>query len=231
MSAKPGILGSSIAKKYWMALTGVFLITFLVVHVAGNLQLLNLSQEGRDAFNTYTVFMTTFPVIKVVSYVLYFSILLHAIEGLYLTAQNRKARPVKYKSYNEGKVSLWSSRNMGLLGTIILAFIVLHMSQFWYTYKFGEIPMTTIDGEAVKDMTAVVISTFTDATWGIWMTLIYVIAQVAIGFHLWHGFESFFQSMGISSKKVRIWQVIGRIFSVVITILFAIIPIYIYLNA
>lgn len=231
MSAQPGILGSSIAKKYWMALTGIFLITFLIVHVAGNLQLMDLSPEGRDAFNKYTLFMTTFPVIKVVSYVLYFSILFHAIEGLYLVAQNRKARPIKYKAYNESQVSLWSSRNMGLLGTIILAFIVLHMSQFWYTYKWGDIPTTMIDGEALRDMSTVVISTFSDPDMGIWMTLIYVIAQVAIGFHLWHGFESFFQSLGISSKKKRIWQIIGRLFAVIITLLFAIIPIYIYLNA
>ncbi len=231
MADQSGILGSSIAKKYWMALTGFFLITFLLVHVAGNLQLLDLSQEGRDAFNEYTVFMTTFPVIKVVSYVLYFSILFHAIEGLWLTAQNRKARPKRYKSYRAGETSMWSSRNMGLLGTVILAFIILHMGQFWYQYKWGDIAMTTIDGEQVKDMSTVVIATFTDGEVGLLFTILYVIAQIAIAFHLWHGFESVFQSLGISSKKVKAWQVIGRAFSVIVPLLFAIIPVYIYLNA
>lgn len=231
MAVQSGILGSSIAKKYWMALTGFFLITFLVVHLAGNLQLLDLSQEGRNAFNEYTRFMTTFPLIKIVSYVLYFSILFHAIEGLWLTVQNRKARPSRYKVYKGGDTSLWSSRNMGILGTVILAFIILHMGQFWYTYKWGEIPNVLIEGEQYRDMTTVVVSTFTDGTWGLIFVILYVIAQIAIAFHLWHGFESMFQSMGISSKKEKVWQVIGRIFSVVVPLLFAIIPVYIYLNA
>lgn len=229
--AQTGILGSSIAKKYWMALTGFFLITFLLVHVAGNLQLLDLSAEGRQAFNEYTVFMTSFPLIKIVSYVLYFSILFHAIEGLWLASQNRKARPERYKVYKEGKVSLWSSRNMGVLGTLILAFIVLHMSQFWYEYKWGEVPMTTVDGESMKDMSTVVIQTFTEGTWAPIFVILYVIAQIAIAFHLWHGFESVFQSLGISSKKVKAWQVIGRAFAVVVPLLFAIIPVYIFINA
>lgn len=231
MAVQSGILGSSIAKKYWMALTGMFLIIFLVVHVAGNLQLLNLSEEGRIAFNEYTVFMTTFPLIKVVSYVLYFSILFHAIEGLWLTAQNRKARPKRYKHYKPSQTSIWSSRNMGVLGTVILAFIVLHMGQFWYTYKWGEVPTITVDGEIMRDMATVVVATFTDGDWGLIFVLIYVISMIAIAFHLWHGFESFFQSLGISSKKEKIWQIIGRTFSVVVSLLFAIIPVYIYLNA
>ncbi|MDZ7845314.1 MAG: hypothetical protein U5L96_00190 [Owenweeksia sp.] len=145
-------MGSSIAKKYWMALTGLFLMVFLVVHVSGNLQLLDLSAEGQAAFNEYTLFMTTFPLIKIVSYLLYASILFHAIEGIYLTIQNRKARPVGYKNYKPNRSSAWSSRNMGLLGTLVLAFIIMHMSQFWYTYKWGSIPMTMVDGEKIKDM-------------------------------------------------------------------------------
>lgn len=228
MATTAGIFGSSISKKYWMAITGLFLILFLVVHVGGNLQLLNLSEEGRLAFNEYTVFMTSFPVIKVVSYVLYFSILFHAVEGLWLTAQNRKARSARYKYNRPGKSSLWASRQMGLLGTIILAFIILHMGQFWYTYKFGEIPL---DSAGNKDMARVVISTFTDSSFGLWFVLAYVIAQVAIAFHLWHGFESTFQSLGLTSKTQPVLKFVGRSYAVVVSLLFAIIPVYIYLNA
>ena len=228
MAVQPGILGSSIAKKYWMALTGWFLIFFLIVHVAGNLALLDLSQEGRLAYNEYTLFMTTFTPVKIVSYVLYLSILFHAVEGLWLYAQNRKARPSRYKNYRPNRNSIWASRNMGLLGTVILAFIILHMAQFWYTFKWGSIPT---DAAGNKDMAEVVVATFTDPTWGIWMVIIYVISMIAVGFHLWHGFESSFQSIGINDKKKKLWQVIGRTYSVVVAFLFAIIPIYIYLNA
>ena len=105
--AKSGILGSSIAKKYWMSLTGLFLISFLIVHLLGNLQLLDLSVEGQEKFNAYAKFMTTFPLIKIVSYLLYFSILFHAVDGIYLAMQNRKARPERYRSWKPNRNSIW----------------------------------------------------------------------------------------------------------------------------
>lgn len=228
MATVAGIFGTSVAKKYWMALTGLFLILFLIVHLAGNLQLLDLSPEGRAAFNEYTVFMTTFPVVKVISYVLYLSILWHAVEGLWLTAQNRKARGSSYKNYNPGRNSLWASRQMGLLGTIILAFIIIHMGQFWYGYKFGEMPL---DASGQKDMAEVVISTFSEGNMALLFVLIYVVAMAAIAFHLWHGFESTFQSLGITAKTHKTLQFVGRAYSLVVSLLFAVIPVYIYLNA
>lgn len=228
MATSSGILGPSIAKKYWMALTGLFLIVFLVVHLAGNLQLFDLSQEGRLAFNEYTLFMTTFPLIKVISYLLYASILFHAVEGIWLAVQNRKARPTGYRNYRPGKLSNWPSRHMALLGTIILAFIILHMSQFWYAYKYGgEMP---IDSQGNRDMAEVVVNTFQEGNTALLFVLLYVIAQAAIGFHLWHGFESTFQSLGIGSKKKFLWRTAGRIYSVVIPLAFAAIPVYIYLS-
>lgn len=228
MATAAGIFGTSVAKKYWMAITGLFLILFLIVHLVGNLQLLDLSAEGRAAFNEYTVFMTTFPVVKIVSYVLYLSILWHAVEGIWLTAQNRKARGSSYKSYKPGRNSLWASRQMGLLGTIILAFIIIHMGQFWYGYKFGEMPL---DASGQKDMAQVVISTFSDGSMAVLFVLIYVVAMAAVAFHLWHGFESTFQTLGITSKTHKVLQLVGRAYALVVSLLFAVIPVYIYLNA
>lgn len=228
MATSAGIFGTSVAKKFWMAITGLFLILFLVVHLAGNLQLLNLSAEGRQAFNEYTVFMTTFPVVKIISYVLYLSILFHAVEGLWLTAQNRKARGSSYKHYRPGKTSIWASRQMGLLGTVILVFLIVHMGQFWYTYKFGEMPL---DASGMKDMATVVVSTFSEGSMALLFVIIYVLGQAALGFHLWHGFESTFQSLGITAKTHRTLSFVGRAFSLVVTLLFAIIPVYIYINA
>ena len=95
--SKSAILRSSIAKKYWMALTGLFLCTFLIGHLAGNLQLIfKVGEEGRRAFNEYAYFMQHNIFIKILSYVTYLSILFHAIDGLMLAVQNKKARPVKY---------------------------------------------------------------------------------------------------------------------------------------
>lgn len=223
--AKSGILGSSIAKKIWMSLTGLFLISFLIVHLIGNLQLLNLSVEGQEQFNAYAKFMTTFPVIKIVSYVLYFSILFHAFDGLLLVRQNRAARPERYKSWKPNTNSVWASRNMGLLGTIILAFIILHMSQFWYTMHWGEIGM---DAQGNKDLAAVVIQTYQDGSAGMIMVALYVISMAAVAFHLWHGFASAFQTLGLNHKRYTpAIKAIGYGFSVIVPLAYAIIPVFI----
>jgi succinate dehydrogenase / fumarate reductase cytochrome b subunit len=90
-----GILKSSLAKKYMMALTGLFLCLFLAGHLGGNLQLiLKTGEVGQQSFNEYAEFMTTFPLVKILSYLTYASVLFHVIDGIVLTMQNRKARPV-----------------------------------------------------------------------------------------------------------------------------------------
>jgi len=113
--AKSALLKSSLAKKYWMALTGLFLCLFLVGHLAGNLQLIF---GDASAFNEYALFMTTNPAVKVLSYVTYISILFHAIDGIVLTIQNKKARPIGYAKNNAASNSSFSSRNMAILGTL-----------------------------------------------------------------------------------------------------------------
>lgn len=139
--AKSAILKSSLAKKYWMALTGLFLCLFLAGHLAGNLQLI-----FGDAlqFNQYALFMTTNPAVKLLSYVTYISIVFHAVDGILLTIQNRKARPIGYAKENPGANSSWASRNMAILGSLILIFIVTHMVNFWATMHFDEdMPLQT----------------------------------------------------------------------------------------
>jgi succinate dehydrogenase / fumarate reductase, cytochrome b subunit len=222
------ILGSSIVKKYWMALTGLFLSVFLIVHLAGNLQLLG-GEGSRLGFNEYAKFMTSFPLIKISSYLLYFSILFHAFDGILLTIQNRKARPIKYAYEKPSANSIWASRNMGLLGTIILVFIVTHMANFWAKMHWGEMPM---DANNNKDLYEVVIAFFKDPSLGLVFTSVYVIAMIALAFHLWHGFASAFQSLGVNHPKYNgIIKSVGFGFAVIIPALFAVIPLYIYLFA
>lgn len=136
------ILSSSIAKKYWMALTGLFLCLFLVGHLLGNLQLVFITgEEGKLAFNEYAYFMTHNPFIKVMSWLTYLSIIFHAVDGILLTIQNKKARPVPYAYNNPSANSSLPSRNMALLGSLILIFIATHMANFWWKMKYSSDPM------------------------------------------------------------------------------------------
>src|SRR5690606_15128505 len=138
--AKSALLKSSIGKKYWMALTGLFLCLFLVGHLIGNLQLI----FGTDLqFNQYAYFMTSNPAVKVLSYLTYFSILFHAVDGIVLTIQNKKARPIGYAKNNAAANSTLASRNMAVLGTLLLVFIVTHMANFWAKMHFSEMPLQT----------------------------------------------------------------------------------------
>lgn len=140
--SKSAILSSSIVKKYWMALTGLFLCLFLVGHLLGNLQLItHTGESGKLAFNEYAHFMATNPFIQIMAYLTYFSILFHAIDGFMLTFQNKKARPQNYAYNRPGTNSSTPSRYMAVLGTLVLVFICLHMANFWYTSKVSSEPM------------------------------------------------------------------------------------------
>ncbi len=236
--SQSAILKSSLAKKYWMALTGLFLCLFLAGHLAGNLQLLIPGVEGQFKFNEYALFMTTNPAVKILSYVTYISIVFHAIDGLWLTIQNAKARPQKYAYNKPSANSSWASRNMGVLGTVLLAFIVTHMTNFWAKMHFAEMPLQSMDPEGValevpmKDLHTVVMDFFNPAenSLALVAVILYAVSMIAIGFHLSHGFQSGFQSLGLKNEKYKkTIDNAGKAFSIIVPLLFAIIPIYLYI--
>ena len=210
-----------------MSLTGLFLILFLVIHLAGNLQL--LLDDGGDSFNLYAKKMTTDPLIKTVSYLLYASIVLHAIQGLLLWAKNRAARGNQryaVKVTRATNTNAAAAKNMGWLGTIILVFILIHMYQFWLQMKMGNTQMVMIDDKEVKDLYSLVQVAYTN----IGFVIFYVVSMVVISFHLLHGFQSAFQSLGLNHKKYTpVIQFLGRFYSIVVPLGFAIIPIFMYL--
>src|SRR3546814_13942781 len=138
MNTSKPLLYSSLWKMLVMNLTVLFLFTILIGHLIGNLQLFD-DDQGK-AFNDYAYFMTHFTPIKIVSYLLYASIVIHAVYALIVTIQNKKARPVGYAVYHGSANSAWNSRNMGILGTILLVFIVTHMSNFWWKYQNDDVP-------------------------------------------------------------------------------------------
>ncbi|WNM19552.1 succinate dehydrogenase cytochrome b subunit [Flavobacterium capsici] len=300
--AKSALLKSSLAKKYWMALTGLFLCLFLTGHLAGNLQL--LVPNNAVNFNKYALFMTTNPAVKLLSYLTYISILFHAIDGFLLTYQNVKARPIGYAKNNPSKNSSFSSRNMAVLGTIILIFIVTHMVNFWAKMHFDRnMPLVTkvqdngtgmkqvqivgtkdspmpflnanneyvisekfikdvkeqtqgkydlklehgttlinkVDGEVVfegyKDLYKITVAFFksegkfmgTIPKQGLLFTILYVLAMATLAFHLWHGFQSAFQSLGLNHPKYTpAIKGFGKFFAIVVPTLFAVIPVYIH---
>lgn len=274
--AKSALLKSSLAKKYWMALTGLFLCLFLLGHLLGNLQLLSTGKDAALNFNKYALFMTTNPAVKILSYLTYFSILFHAIDGIVLAVQNVKARPVGYVKNNPSSNTIWASRNMAVLGTLILVFIITHMVNFWAVMHFDEkMPLQTInvningmpqelyvttDGgyvpvqqvemgqleikhrtefhdanahvkikEGYKDLYKITVAFFKDAKWGLIATILYVFSMLVLAFHLYHGFGSAFQSLGLNNPKYNLFiKNFGKAFAIIVPLLFAVIPVYIH---
>jgi succinate dehydrogenase cytochrome b subunit len=218
------LLSSSLGRKLFMALTGLFLILFLVVHLIGNLQLLK-SDQG-EAFNHYAKFMTSNPLIVIISYVNYTCIFVHIVLAIMLTRKNKIARGSEGYAVNKNS-SPWTSRNMGILGTLILIFLIIHLKGFWAEMHWGGIPTKTYDGVEVKDLYAVVDLAYSS----IWYVAVYVISMAVLAFHLWHGFASTFQTLGLNHLKYNpAIRFVGRAFSIIVPLLFALIPIWMFLD-
>ncbi|MGL4582423.1 MAG: succinate dehydrogenase cytochrome b subunit [Flavobacterium sp.] len=214
---------NTLSRKIVMAATGLFLCFFLLIHCLGNMQLFMEPEQARLSFNAYSHFLTGNPLVKMVSYVLYASIIGHAIYALIITSKN-KASGGTYKKDNRGRASKWYSRNMGVLGTIVLIFIVLHFANFWYVYKFGQ---TELDLAGNKDLYLVVATAFQQ----LWLVVIYVIAMIALCYHLIHGISSGVRTLGLFHPKFVRWvNVIGVAYSVIICVGFAAMPVFMYIT-
>jgi len=206
-----------ILNKYLAAISGLFLILFLTGHLAGNLQLLMPAGEvAKQQFNSYAIFMQTNPLVKILSYTTYTAIILHILVTIKLTIDSKRNRSVQYKK-NNSPTDTVSSRYMGILGTVILAFLIIHLNDFWYKAHF----------EGEKDLYTLIMNKFSYFNY----VMIYVAAMIAIFLHLLHGFKSSFQSLGIINSRTKKYiQTVGMLYALAIPILFAIIPIFIYLG-
>jgi succinate dehydrogenase / fumarate reductase, cytochrome b subunit len=216
-------LSSSIGRKLLMSLTGLFLILFLTVHLLGNLQL--LKEDGGQAFNEYAYIMTHNPLIIIISFGNYFFILLHAFLGLFIWLKNRGAKGSSYAVGNT-RDTTWASKNMALLGTLILAFIFIHMGDFWWKMKFGNMGEVNIEGHLVKDLYTRVAYSFKE----LWIVIVYIIGLIVLAFHLSHGFASAFQTLGLNHSKYNgIIKNLGLAYAVLVPLGFAVIPVVFYL--
>ena len=218
------MFSSTLGRKLVMALTGLFLISFLLVHLIGNLQL--LKNDGGHSFNVYAEFMSTNPLVQTISKANFGFILIHILWSTMLSIRNRNARgPEGYEVVKSQ--SIWSSRNMGILGTIILVFIVIHLKDFWAQMHYGGIPTVNYDGKEVRDIYTIVAYWFKKE----WYVGLYVFCMVGVAFHLWHGFVSAFQTLGLNHIKYNpVINFVGKTFAVIVPALFALIPIWMFLN-
>lgn len=214
---------SSVGKKFVMGLTGLFLISFLVVHVGINACI--WAMDGGEMFNKAAHFMGATVVIRILEVGLFAGIFVHIIQGLVLTFQNRKKRSLGYKVPMGNTGSKWYSRSMGLLGTIILIFLLIHWNQFWIPSRFGDINEVTINGIAMHDLFSLMKDTFSEP----WVVILYVLACISLAYHLLHGFQSAFRSLGLHNNRyLHLLNAIGTGFSIVVPLAFAMMPLTMY---
>jgi succinate dehydrogenase cytochrome b subunit len=214
---------SSIGKKLLMSLTGIFLILFLIIHLMGNLAV--FKEDGGLSFNAYSEFMSTNVIIKTISYALYLSILAHSIIATWLWISNKRARPSRYAVTSANENSTWASRSMMLLGSLVFIFIIIHLKDFWWQFKMGGTTDFAIDQGGNKDLYAVVMSQFQSTV----TLIIYVTGLIALAFHLWHGFQSAFQTLGLEHKRYTpAIRFLGKLYAILIPAGFATMPVYIY---
>ena len=215
---------SKIFQKALAALSGSFLVLFLLGHLVGNLQLFIPGELGQKQFNSYALFMTTNPAVIALSYLTYTSIILHSILTLYLVLRSRSARSVRYQVSSGSSNSSWSSRNMAFLGTMLLIFLIIHLRSFWYEMHFGDIGL---DKWGNKDLYTVTVSAFQNTLY----TAFYVLSMLMLSFHLLHGVSSAFQTLGLSTSKYeKIINFVGKSIAVLIPLIFASIPITLYVR-
>lgn len=214
MSNSSGFLSSSIGKKLIMGLTGLFLILFLVVHVSLNSAI--FLNDGGKTFNAGAYFMSHNPVIKVFEIGLFGGLLIHVFQALVLSLKNRKARPTSYDVVNGAANSEWYSRSMGILGSLLLLFLVVHLGNFWVPTKVAVFNHT--EHNTFKSMQEVF------SQW--YFVAIYLIGVISLLYHLLHGFQSAFQSLGLNHKKYTpLIKKTGIWFSIIVCALFAAMPI------
>ena len=226
---------SSIGKKITMGLTGFFLISFLIVHCSINAMI--FFNDGGQTFNHWGHFMGSNLLIRTAEIGLFVFLLIHIIQGLLLWKQNKSARPVKYIVTKPNENSKWYSRSMGLLGTLILIFLILHLYHFWTPSRFGgignvrsleETVLSDYNNQPVHDLYKEMLMVFQN---NLLVVIVYVLGVISLCWHLLHGFQSAFQTFGWNHKKYTpLIKLLGVGYSIIICLLFAMMPIAIYLH-
>ena len=219
--ANSTLLKSSIAKKVAMALSGLFLILFLAQHFFIN----STSIFSADTFNTISHFMGNNPLVQyIIQPILIVGVIFHFIMGFVLNFKNRSSRPINYAKYNGAANASWASRNMIISGSVVLAFLGLHFYDFWVPemiYKYIEVnPLdeTRYFPELIHKFESLL------------RTIIYCVSFLLLSLHLWHGFNSSFQSVGFNNKFSKALHKLGYAFAIVVPFGFIFIALFHHFN-
>ena len=203
-----------------MSLTGIFLIIFLIVHCYINAQI--FWNDGGEKFEEAAHFMGTNFIIRTIEIGLAAFLLLHIIQGLNLWIKNMGKRKVRYATSAGGQTSAWYRRSMGILGSLLLIFLVIHTSKFWIPNRASQ-----ISGNGELPLYEMMKLEFQN----IWVVLIYVFGCVTLAWHLVHGFWSSFQTLGLSTYRYKgIINGIGVAFAIIVPAIFALMPIAFYMG-
>lgn len=214
-----GFLKTSIGKKIVMGITGLFLTTFLIIHVSINACI--YFNDGGKTFNAAADFMSHNPVIRILEIGLLAGLLIHMIQALRLTLENKKARPIAYAKIDGAANSKWYSRSMGVLGSLLLIFFVVHFANFWFPTKVAV--FTHHEHNSFESMKVVF------DQW--YFVAIYLVGVGALCYHLLHGIQSAFQTLGINHKNYTpAIKSFGVWFSIIVSLLFASMPIAMHLH-
>lgn len=226
-------LTSSIGRKLVMSLTGLFLVVFLVAHLSGNISL--LFADGGVAFNEYAHFMKHNKLIVASEVFLFIGFFVHIVQGIMLYNKNKSARSQGYVVPHKNEKVSWTSKYMGPFGMVILVFFIVHLWDF-FSFKYFRTPTDLmingefylVDGAKIADLYKIVHDTYSSSLLHV---ILYPIAMLVVGLHLSHGFQSAFQSLGINHKKYSPFiKGLGTAYSIIIPLLFALIPIFIKLG-
>ncbi len=226
---------SSVGKKLVMALTGLFLISFLLVHAGVNACI--WANDNGEMFNKAAHFMGETIVVRIIEIGLFVGFIIHIIQGYALESKNLARRGKGYSINLANKGSKWYSRTMGLLGTLLLLFLIMHIKDFWIHSRLGDVasiqPLSEIiypsnPNKPYHNLYALMIETFSG---NLVVVILYTLGCISLAYHLMHGFQSSFRTLGVHNKKyIGIIKATGFAFSIIVSVAFIMMPVSIYLG-
>jgi len=224
---------SSVGKKVVMSLTGLFLISFLVVHVMVNAciwaKIFVLGDQG-EVFNKAAHWLGQTLIPRILEIGLFVVFIIHIIQGYVLEVQNLQRRGIPYKKKMGSQGSTWYRKSMGLLGTIVFLFLVVHLADFWIPSRFGglsDVSYPDTPGKQYHELYGRMVTVFQNP----WIVALYIIGCISLAWHLIHGFQSSFRTLGVSNRRyLALLNGTGWVFSMVVCLAFAMMPVSVYLG-
>jgi len=221
---------SSIGRKLVMAITGVSLILFLIVHVTVNAcmwAIIFVPNDNGEVFNKAAHFLGETLVPRVLEIGLFLFFIIHIIQGYVLEASNRSKRGTRYAINYGNRGSAWYSRSMGLLGTLIFLFLIVHIYDFWIPSRFGGLDPVVYDSKEYHNLYGEMIKVFQNP----FIVVLYILGCISLAYHLAHGFQSSFKTLGVHNKRYNAMLTsLGNAFAIIVSFVFAMMPVSVYLG-